>query len=162
MFDFGATDVKTAWERAWSWFDDVLAQAGRSDGGNCDVWGLAVFLDVPAFSIAELIPSARDAGLTRGFDLEEKVREGVREALARLRDLGHEDASGPLPLEFGLTEAILLWEWCEMEAAEEHPSAFFERVRELRLRMPEVAVCERTTHRILCRVPPPRIEEALV
>ena len=79
---------------------------------------------------------------------------GSRRTLSRLPG----EDPGPLPLEFGLTGALLAWEWGEMETAGEPPWSFFERVRELRLRIPEVALCERSVHRFCERVPPPRID----
>ena len=145
------------WEWALGAFDEVLEDIGDVSGEPWDPWSLATCLDVPSFAIAELIPQVRATGVVEGFDFVEKVRTGVAGAMVRLRERGADEADRPLPLEFGLTKALLEWEWAEMVAAGEKPYTFFERLRELRLRLPEVSLCERTVHRFCERVPPPWI-----
>ena len=63
------------------------------------------------------------------------------------------------PLDFGRAKAILARERMDMETAGEPAWAFFDRLRTLRLRLPEVALDERATHRFCTRVPAPRIME---
>jgi hypothetical protein len=157
MMQMTAQDFEREWDAAWKDFDRILADLGRSDGQLWEPDILAVFLDVPSLTIATLIPQARAAGLTGGFDLVEKVRSGVKRAMTRLRRAKVPESDRPLPLTFGLTEALLAWEWAEMEAVGEPTFNFFERIRDLRLRMPEVSFCERTVHMFCRRVPPPRI-----
>ncbi|MEN8151242.1 MAG: hypothetical protein ABFS86_15610 [Planctomycetota bacterium] len=143
------------WDSAWSTFDSILEDLGyESQGEPWAAWALATFIDVPSFAIAGMVPEVRAKGQAKGFDLVARVRDGVSAAVKRLPPEEH----GPLPLEFGLTEALLAWDWADMEEAGDPPWTFFERLRELRLRIPEVTLCERTVHRFCCRVPPPRID----
>ena len=146
-------DLQERWDWAWRTFDEALEDLGDNSGQRWDPWALAMFLDVPSFLIAELIPSVRAAGLANGFDFYAKIRTSVAAALRRIRK------KRPLHLEFGLTEAILTWEWMDMMTAGEPAWAFFDRLRSLRLRLPEVALDERATHRFCTRVPAPRITD---
>ncbi|MCU0725808.1 MAG: hypothetical protein MUE73_08480 [Planctomycetes bacterium] len=150
-----ADEFEREWEWAWREFAEVLSDLGRKSGQWWPPDTLAVFLDVPSLSIAHLLPQARAAGLTEGLDLVERVRTGVRGAMARLKKARVGGTGRPLPLTFGLTEALLVWDWLEMEAAGQPSWNFFERLRNLRLRIPEVSLCERTVYQFCRRVPPP-------
>jgi hypothetical protein len=153
------TALEEEWESAWRWFDDALEAAVAPEKG-WDKWDLAMGLDVPGHQISTIVARARAAGLAKGFDFEGKLRRAVRQTLARMRELGRSEADPPLHADWGLTGAILAWEWEEMVAAGDPRWMFFERLRELRLRLPEIALCEREVHRFCERVPPARFEDA--
>jgi len=143
------------WEHMWRIFDAALADLGLdSPGDPWDPWALAHFLDVPSSAIARMVPAVRATGCAPGFDLVARVRAAVSSAMPRLQG----DWKEPLPLHWGLTEAILAWEWADMKAEEDRPWNFFERLRELRLRIPEVSLCERTVHQFCERVPNPKFD----
>jgi len=148
-------DLREAWDQAWRVFDHVLSDLGLdSPGDPWDPWALAHFLDVPSFAIAELVPAVAGIGFAEEFDLIDRVRKSVSSGVARLAGEWNE----PLPLQWGLTGAILAWEWARLEAEGDRPSNFFERLRELRLRIPEVSLCERTVHQFCERVPAPSFD----
>jgi hypothetical protein len=149
------TELREAWEQAWRMLEGVLEDLGcDSPGDPWDEWALAQFIDVPGFAIGEHIPAVAATAWGRRFDLVGRLRKAVAEGLARIEGAG----KCPLPLQWGLTGAILAWEWHRMLADGRRPWEFFEHLRELRLRMPEVSFCERTVHGFCERVPPPKID----
>lgn len=144
--------IREDWEEGWKMFDSTLEDLGIEAGTPWDPWALAVFLDVPAYALTGVLTAARALGLAEGLDLVARVRDGLRRALARLREAGVPDADGPLPLEFGLTGLLLRWEWLELLGEGRAPDEFFERLRRLRIRLPEVALCERTVWQFCRRI----------
>lgn len=152
MREIDPTRIREDWEQGWKMFDSTLEDLGIGAGQPWDPWALAVFLDVPAYSLTAVVTAARALGLADGFDLVARVRDGVRRAMAKLHALGVPEADEPLPLEFGVTGLLLRWEWLDLLATGGSPDEFFERLRQLRLRLPEMTLCERTVWQFCQRI----------
>ena len=143
---------ESAWRGLWGHWWDTLEQI---EGGAGDPWDpdtLAVFLDVAALGLLDVIPVAVDGDFARDFDMVEEIRKTARIGLARIEQYSGKLEDRRLPLEEYTTEMILLWEWKKFIRRGARTVAFADRVRQIREESKEIVLDDQVVGDFLCRL----------
>ncbi len=144
--------VEADWKALWRIWWETLDQIEGSGSDHWDRYALAVFLDVPAMGLRDLVPEAFECTFARDFDLVGEVRRTARLGIERIERITGELLDRRLPLETCTTEMILLWEWKRGMKRGEKPMAFVNRIRQLRDESGEIALDDRAVADFIFRL----------
>ena len=140
------------WNALWRIWWETLDHVEGDVGDHWDRYALAIFLDVPAMGLRDLVPEVFDCDFARDFDLVGEVRRAARLGIERIESISGEMLDRRLPLETCTTEMILLWEWKRGRQRGEKPMAFVNRIRQLRDESKEFELDDRAVAEFIFRL----------
>jgi len=144
--------VEADWKALWRIWWETLDQVEGGVGDHWDRYTLAVFLDVPALGLRDLVHEVFECNFARDFDLLGEVRRAARLGIERIERFSGGLLDRRLPLETYTTEMILLWEWKRGTKRGEKPMAFVNRVRQLRDESKEIELDDRAVADFIFRL----------
>ena len=124
--------AQSEWKELWRIWWETLEHIDGGDGDPWDRYSLAIFLDVPALGLRDLIPEIVECEFARDFDLLGEVTRSARIGIEKIEALTSELLDRRLPLETYTTERILLWEWKRGLLRGEKTMAYVNRIRQIR------------------------------
>ncbi len=144
--------LEERWDEHWKMWWATLDQIHGGPGDPWEPEDLAVFLDVVAMGIREMIPGIAKTTLLKSFDLLEEVRRTARRGLREIERFRGPLENRRLVLETYSTEMILLWEAEKFSRDEAQSGPFVDRVRDLREASPEIEMDDGEVIRFLYRL----------
>ncbi len=143
---------ESMWREFWGDWWNTLEQIEGGEGDPWDPDSLAVFLDVTALGLLDIIPLAVERDFARNFDLVGEVRKTARIGLQRIEKYGGRLEDPRLRLEVYTTEMILLWEWKKFVQRGDRRVAFADRIRQIREESKEIVLDDRVVLDFVCRL----------
>jgi hypothetical protein len=144
--------LEADWRGLWQLWWETLDHIEGNGGAPWDRYALALFLDVAALGLRDLIPEVFGRDFAQGFDLTAEVRRTARQGIERIEQISGDLVDRRLPLESYTTEMVLLWEWKQGRARGEKTMAFVNRIRTLRDESRELELCDRAVADFIFRL----------
>jgi hypothetical protein len=149
---YGNRSPEWQWKELWREWWETLDHIDGGEGAPWDPESLAVFLDVLAMGLRDLVPMAVECDFAKDLDLVEEVRKTARIGLARIEKQSGKLEDRRLPLETYTTEMILLWEWMKFVKRSERTVVFADRIRQIREESTEIVLDDRVVVDFICRL----------